>query len=452
MSGINISIYFLVPFVWGMGSVFAYIVSFQISTVLGSSPYIGQIHSLAGCLIFSGSFATGYAVLRFVLKPTEELLDRLNKTISPVENTEADTGRENRLNKHRHRNWFFLDELDEYRKVFGKIAVGSDIKKLQDQFPHILFKSREMAYVLEQVLKVAPSPAGVLILGQSGTGKELIADAVHEKSPRKDGPLIKVNCGAISPGLLESELFGHEKGAFTGAVALHKGCFERSDKGSIFLDEVGEMPQEVQVKLLRVLQNGEFFRVGGQKPFKVDVRVIAATNKNLEALVAQGRFREDLFYRLNVFNIILPPLARRENDIELLAGHFAQKKGKKISDETMGFLKSHDWKGNIRELENKIEQAVICCDTEVLQTEHFDFQQAAGLTPSSPAQEDSVLLPDKEDFSLNDELGRIEVEFIVQALRKNNGVQARAADMLGIKPRSLWNRIKKYGINAGEFK
>jgi|GEM_PF-2858542 len=452
MSEIRISIYILIPFIWGLFSIFAYIISFQVSDLFWETDKFSIIHYSAGSLIFCVSFFVGFFILKFVLKPTEELLSKLKQESERTGfNQDIEDSDFERL-KNKSRVKFFSDELGEFRKVFSRISDGSDIKTLQEQFPDIIFKSREMAFVLRQVLKVAPADAGVLILGESGTGKELIADAVHGKSMRKDRPFIKINCGAISPNLLESELFGHEKGAFTGAVTARKGCFERSDGGSLFLDEIGEMPLDVQVKLLRVLQNGEYQRVGGQTTHRADVRIISASNKNLEEMVDQGRFREDLFYRLNVFNINMPPLNERSGDLELLAAYFAENSGKHVSETTLAFLKSHVWKGNIRELENRIKKAGICSDNNFLEKKDFDLSGDTDKKKLSLKSGTRVLLPDKDNFDLNEELNRIEIYFIVNALNKNNGVQTRAAESLGIKPRSLWNRIKKYGINVGEFK
>ncbi len=456
MSSIKISIYFLVPFIWSMFSILSYIISFQMAVKFQDISRFSLVHFSTMLLLFCLCFAIGFVLLKIVLKPTEELVDRLRETAdNNVTRQVQDSKKEKKLSESRYR--LFSDELGEYRKVFAKVAKGLELETLQEQFPGITFKSRELAYVLQQVLRVASSNTNVLILGQSGTGKELIADAVQEKSLRKEHPFIKINCGAISPGLLESELFGHEKGAFTGAVSVHKGCFERADKGTLFLDEVGDMPLDVQVKLLRVLQNGEFQRVGGQKTFKVDVRIIAATNKDLEFLVSQGKFREDLFYRLNVFNINIPPLKNRADDIEPLARYFAQKAGKQISDETISFLKIHEWKGNIRELENKIEKAGICCETDLLTPESFDFQKFNLLASNEENIlnidiEKNLSVVDWNNFNLDEELSRLEINFITLALEKNNGIQARAAEYLGIKPRSLWNRVKKFNIDINIYK
>lgn len=456
MTQIKVSLYIIVPFIWGMVSVLAYILSFQLSNIFYSYESGWIVYNLVGVLLFFVSFIIGYVLLKTVLKPTEDLLIRLkNQDMDSVYSTGLNKSENTVPKKWEPRRGIFMDELGEFQEAFGKIAVGSNINDLQKQFPEIIFKSREMAYVLEQVVKVAPSTASVLILGQSGTGKELIADAIHQKSLRKFFPCIKINCGAISPGLLESELFGHEKGAFTGATSTHKGCFERADKGTLFLDEIGELPSEVQVKLLRVLQNGEFQRVGGQKTFTVDVRIISATNRILEKEVALGTFREDLFYRLNVFNIDLPPLNRRSDDIAPLASHFAGKNGKDISESVMQLLKSCEWKGNIRELENKISKACICShDRRILAENDFDLKKdmAASRDNLSFSPQPQSADMDTLKFDLTTELNRIEINYIVDALKKNNGVQARAAEFLGITPRSLWNRIKKFEIDVGDFK
>lgn len=456
MTQIKISLYIIIPFIWGMVSVFAYILAFQLSSFFSKSDYAGLIYYCIGILLFFVSSLVGYILLKIVLKPAEDLFVRLKKQeIHRIGSTNDFNGHKDTTNKKSEpRRGFFIDELGEFREVFGKIAIGSNISDLQEQFPGIIFQSREMAYVLEQVLKAAPSNASVLILGQSGTGKELIADAIYEKSKRNNFPFIKINCGAISPGILESELFGHEKGAFTGATATHKGCFERADKGTLFLDEIGELPSDVQVKLLRVLQNGEFQRVGGQKTFTVNVRIIAATNRTLEKDVASGKFREDLFYRLNVFNIDVPPLNKRVDDIGLLSCYFSRKSGKEISDTTIRFLETYEWKGNIRELENKIEKACICSQNNVLEEGDFDLKQeiVSSSEPKNTLPNLKSTEIDNSHFDLTAELNRIETNFIIDALEKNNGIQARAAEMLGLKPRSLWNRIKKFKIDVSQFK
>lgn len=309
----------------------------------------------------------------------------------------------------------------------------------QHNFEEIVGQSAAIRKVLTAVETVAATNAGVLILGETGTGKELIARAVHNLSGRKDHALIKVNCAAIPTGLVESELFGHERGAFTGALAQKIGRFERADKGTIFLDEIGELPLDLQAKLLRVLQEGEFERVGGSRTITVDARVIAATNRDLEAAVAAGRFREDLYYRLNVFPIELPSLRERREDIPLLAHYFVRKHAKRIGKKFnavprnfMDTLKSYPWPGNIRELENVIERAIISSrEPRLALTDAFAQRSAA---------------PHKHSFStLND----IERQHIAETLKLTNGRVSGdhgAAKILGLKPTTLESRMKKLGM------
>jgi transcriptional regulator with GAF, ATPase, and Fis domain len=291
--------------------------------------------------------------------------------------------------------------------------------------------------VLFKIAQVAPTDSTVLITGETGTGKELAARAIHGASSRKDRPLIKVNCGALSPTLIESELFGHEKGAFTGAVGRKQGRFELANGGTIFLDEIGELPLELQVKLLRVIQEQEFDRLGGSKTIKTDVRIIAATNRNLKLEVEQGTFREDLWYRLNVYPITMPPLIQRNEDIPLLVEHFvntyAGKFGKEISlvsPRTMQSLQSHSWPGNVRELANVIERAVIHTQGNVLQVvDRFE----SVTVESSPTQT----------------LEEVERDYIIRTL-ENTGWRIEgkhgAAKILDLNPSTLRTRMVKLGI------
>ncbi len=283
-------------------------------------------------------------------------------------------------------------KMDELKVVVAKAAEHLDLRNENRELRQalekryraeelIVGKSAGIQEALRIVRRVAPMKSTALIRGESGTGKELVARAIHYQSPRMNGPFVKVNCAAIPSGLLESELFGHVRGAFTGAVANHVGKFERADKGSIFLDEVGEIPIDLQTKLLRVLQESEFERVGGSKTVKVDARVIAATNRDLEAAIREGRFREDLYYRLNVVEIHVPPLSQRDGDVELLIGHFLSKTAetmgvgpKTLEDSARALLLSYRWPGNIRELENAIEHAVVISEGETIRVE--DLPQA----------------------------------------------------------------------------
>ncbi|HEU5188632.1 MAG TPA: sigma-54 dependent transcriptional regulator [Methylomirabilota bacterium] len=307
----------------------------------------------------------------------------------------------------------------------------------------IIGESGAMQEVLSVVRRVAPSDATVLIRGESGTGKELIAKALHYASPRAAAALVKVNCAALAESLLEAELFGHEKGAFTGAVAARKGRFELADGGSLFLDEIGDLPPHLQVKLLRVLQEREFERVGSSRPIKVDVRLLAATHRNLESLVRQGQFRDDLYYRINVVTIQLPPLRERREDLSLLIDHFvrafAEKNGKSIrglTREAQEALLRYDYPGNVRELENLIERAVVLTRDDVI-----------GLA-DLPLIIDAQTAEAEGGAGLVAAVEGLERRMIKEALAKANGIQTRAAELLGIGERVLRYKLKKYGFSG----
>jgi two-component system NtrC family response regulator len=297
------------------------------------------------------------------------------------------------------------------------------------------------------ISKVAQSKASVLITGPSGTGKELIAKAIHFDSPRKHRPFISVNCGALTETLLESELFGHEKGAFTGALSMKKGRFELADGGTLFLDEVGDMPPPLQVKLLRVLQEMEFERVGGTKTVKVDVRVLSASNRNIKEVVAEGGFREDLFYRLNVINIGVPSLRERPEDIRLLVNHFIEKYREdegneriELSPEAWKILYSYSWPGNVRELENVIERAVVLKADRVIGQEDLPTE----LSQEREEVEVERFIP--LDAPLQKTLEQIEEKLIRRALDQCHNVQSHAAEMLGITKSLIQHKMKKYNI------
>jgi two-component system, NtrC family, response regulator HydG len=312
-------------------------------------------------------------------------------------------------------------------------------------FSRIIAASPKMKALLETLAMVAPSDAAVLIMGESGTGKEVVANAIHHNSPRAGEPFIKVSCAALPETLLESELFGHEKGAFTGAVARREGRFQLAHRGTIFLDEVGEMSPAIQTKLLRVLQEKEFEPLGGTRTIKVDIRVIAATNRDLVKEVKEGRYREDLYYRLNVVPLTLPPLRERREDIPLLTDHFLahyREKNRKplrsISGKALDLLVRYDWPGNIRELENCIERAVILSRDEVL--------VPADLPPqirmlSREEGKEALAIP--AGMSLDE----VERALIVKTLDETGGNRTRAAEILGINRRTLQNKLKQYGIN-----
>lgn len=324
--------------------------------------------------------------------------------------------------------------------------------KGQATFTQIIGKSEKMNKVLELVRKVADSKSNILIYGESGTGKELIARAIHFNSSRRDRQFVTVNCSALPETLLESELFGHMKGSFTGAIGNKEGLFEVAHEGSIFLDEIGETSLSIQVKLLRVLQEKEFRRVGGTKDLKVDVRIIAATNKELEKLVAEGKFREDLYYRLDVIPIVLPPLRERPEDIPLLAEFFLrqfnQSLGKQIEGiepEAMRLLVNHEWKGNVRELENAVERAVALASNKTLTIEDF----SEGMLKQSQTIPIPATIPE-EGLHLENLIGKIEKELLLKALQETHWVKKEAAKLLHINFRSFRYRLDKYGIKRNK--
>ncbi len=320
-------------------------------------------------------------------------------------------------------------------------------------FASIVGKNARMQEVYQLIEKVAPTPASVLITGESGTGKELVARAIHINSPREKAPFISVNCAALPETLLESELFGHERGAFTGATSMRKGRFELADSGTLFLDEIGDIPFSLQAKLLRVLQERSFERVGGVKPINVDVRIITATNRDLKDEVDKGNFREDLYYRFNVLHIHLPPLRERADDIPMLTEHFISKfadllnkPGLKISGDALRYLVGLPWEGNVRELENTIERAVILCSDDIIQTGdvHPDIAGAKEAEIWSPDGDFASCLP--SDLPLPKVLSGVEEQMVKRALEDANHVQARAAENLGITKSLLQYKMKKYGL------
>ncbi len=322
----------------------------------------------------------------------------------------------------------------------------------QYRFGNIIGKSKTMRDVFETIQKVAPSNATVLIEGESGTGKELVAKSIHFNSPRRESPFVAVNCSALAESLLESELFGHEKGAFTGAVSSKKGRFELAHGGTLFLDEIGELSPNLQVKLLRVLQEKTFERVGGIRSVAVDIRVITATNRNLKDEMRAGRFREDLFYRLNVVHIVIPPLRLRWEDIQLLVDHFIKKYEssnqstvpvKGLSQEVIRLFYEYSWPGNIRELENVIERAIILCEDGLVTIKDLPNWFKANVYNARLI--DSIPTGAK----LYETLELIEKEMIERALKMAKNVQAHAAEILGIGKSGLNQKIRKYNLEVG---
>ncbi len=333
------------------------------------------------------------------------------------------------------------------RLIQENLRLQSELKE-RFQPANIIGKSKGMREVYQLIAQVSNSTANVLIRGESGTGKELIANAIHFNSQRASKPLVKVNCAALPETVLESELFGHEKGAFTGATSMRKGRFELSNGGTIFLDEVGDLPPMVQIRLLRVLQEREFERVGGTQTMKIDVRVIAATNRNLEELMTQEKFREDLYYRLNVFPIYVPPLRERKSDIMLLSDFFVERYAlandkmiQRICTHAIDMLMSYHWPGNVRELENCIERAVLLSNQGVIYGYHLP------LTLQTPSYSGTI-----QYGTLQGELDRYERDLIIDALKTSQGNMAQAAIILGTTERIIGLRVQKYNIDFKRFR
>ncbi|MBI3620974.1 MAG: sigma-54-dependent Fis family transcriptional regulator [Nitrospirae bacterium] len=354
-------------------------------------------------------------------------------------------------------------QIDEVKLLITKALdhrnLEEENRRLKEQFhqlegfEQLIGRSAGMQRVLELINKVADSNSNVLIFGESGTGKELVARALHSRSHRKDKPFVTINCGALPEPLLESELFGHMKGSFTGAVSNKEGLFEVAHEGTIFLDEVGDTPSSIQVKLLRVLQEKEFRRIGGTKDIRVDVRVIAATNKDLEKAVADGAFREDLYYRLDVIPIHLPPLRERRDDIPMLVDHFVAKYGRTgampvtgLAPGALQVLAAQEWRGNVRELEHLIERAVTLATGPLLTP---DLLTACLQRPDSAAAPiiSDHLPPDGIDLEAM--VSQLERKLLLQALDRTGGVKKRAAQLLGLNFRSFRYRLEKYGIKRG---
>jgi two-component system response regulator HydG len=323
-------------------------------------------------------------------------------------------------------------------------ALDADQNRERDP-TGLVGESESMRKVMEQIRKVAATDATVHIHGESGTGKELVARAVHQGSARREGPFISVSCAALSEGLLESELFGHEKGAFTGAVKRKLGRFELADRGTLFLDEIGEVPMGIQVKLLRVLQERSFERVGGEGTLQVDVRLVSATNRDLKKAVAEGRFREDLYYRLHIVPLALPPLRERPADIPVLAEHFVKKISPRVGRRVAGFtpealasMRRYGWPGNVRELENAVEQALVFAEGE-----RIDVGDLPAFLQDPPTG--ALPLP-TGDRPLNEILDDLERQLILAAYQKAKGVKTETARLLGIKTSALYYKLEKYGI------
>ena len=332
-----------------------------------------------------------------------------------------------------------VDRACEYSRLTVKSKLlEQELVRKESPFEFI-GTSRQLKDILALIRKVAPTDSPVFIQGESGTGKELVANTVWHYSNRKDTPFIALNCASLSENLIESEIFGHEKGAFTSAYTLKHGLVEVADKGTLFLDEIGEMPLGLQAKLLRFLDSGEFRRVGGNKAMHVDVRLITATNKDLPEMIKASAFREDLFYRLNVITVTIPPLRERKEDIPELARYFLNKYSRKLSRiitaftaESLELLAGYHWPGNVRELENVIERAVILCESDRIGAEDLSIPSAATV----------------EELGTNPSLEEMEKNYILRVLKEANGNQSKASQLLGIDRKTLYLKLKKYGIST----
>ena len=378
------------------------------------------------------TLSISFLLLRFFLTP---FIRFVNKTQKMSILTNSSLGKEK----------IITDDYDQITRLFDNVANILSNVEAKELFPNIIGSSSSMRNIFTQIIKVAPTDSTVLISGESGTGKELIASGIYEHSARKGKPFVKINCVAIPEGLLESELFGHERGSFTGAAEQKKGKFEIANSGTIFLDEIGDMPLATQAKLLRVLQEKEFERVGGTKLIRVDIRVIAATNKNLPEMIKKGTFREDLYFRLNVFTISLPALRDRKEDIFPIANYFLESlpKPTKLSTSTLQELIGYSWPGNVRDLRNVLEQASILSENGIIELQHL---------PALFKQNSPKIEALGNDMALDAKLELMEKEIIIAALRKTSGIQVKAANILGINQRSLWHRIKKFHIDINTFK
>jgi transcriptional regulator with GAF, ATPase, and Fis domain len=442
----HLSLFVLIPVIFTGLSILSGIVAFHYSKYYLKGLKPSWEITLWLVAIIGFTFVCGLLITWLLLKPVKTFIKEAEKLPIFSGGTLSD---KKSLN---------VNEIDHFNMVFQQVTHLLGKVEAKELFPEIIGQSNIMRGLFSQILKVASTDATVLIMGESGTGKELIATSIYEHSPRKDKPFVKLSCVAIPEGLLESELFGHEKGAFTGAISRKIGKFELANTGTILLDEIGDMPLETQAKLLRVLQEKEFERVGGTRPIKVDVRFIAATNKDLQEMVKEGKFREDLFYRINAFTMVLPPLSERKDDIPLLISHFLEvaPKPARLSSDALQILMNYTWPGNIRELRNTVERVALMADDGVIDPPDIpaNILTASGMDRIDYRKDrkDEEESHSSEKISIDDRLRDLEKKMIMEALLSTQGVQARAAELLGIKERSLWHRIKKFEIDISSLK
>jgi transcriptional regulator with PAS, ATPase and Fis domain len=433
----HISLYVIVPAIFSGIAFLSALLTFLVAQHYHRLGQDGSLQVHLWALLFAlVSFLCGLVVTRLLLMPVKRFMQRANEI--PVISRPEDE-------KYRRKQ---VDEIKHFKNVFERVEDVLTKLDARQLFPEIIGDSRVMRGLLRRVQMVAPTDSTALILGESGTGKELVASSIHQNSRRKQNPFIKINCVAIPPDLLESELFGHEKGSFTGATARKPGKFELAHGGTIFLDEIGDMPLGLQAKILRVIQEKEFDRVGGTRTVQVDVRLICATNKNLPQMVKEGTFREDLYYRINVFALQLPALRERKEDIPLLVDDYLARTTPQvgISSAALQMMIGYDWPGNVRELQNTVERAAVLSQGQEIAITHLPENITRMF--NHPL----IKTEDEKTLSIDDKLKKIEKGIIIDALKKTNGIQIRAAELMGINQRSLWHRIKKYQIDAAAFK
>lgn len=429
---IYISLYVLIPLIYTGITMIGVILTYELFKHKGNvsridnSNFIYVIIAIAALTLF-----ISFIVLRLFFEPLIKFFNKTQKMpiIAPPREEEQKS---------------ITSDLKQMGEFFDNVTSILSKVEARELFPEIVGSSTAMRNIFTQIIKVAAADSTVLICGESGTGKELVASSIYEHSARKGKPFIKINCVAIPEGLLESELFGHEKGSFTGAIEQKKGKFEIADKGTVFLDEIGDMPLATQAKLLRVLQEKEFERVGGTKTIKVDIRFIAATNKNIPEMIKNGTFREDLYFRLNVFPINIPALRERKEDIILIANYFLESLPgmPRLSNSSLQKIIGYSWPGNVRELKNVLEHASILSEKGIIDTQHL---------PALAGKD----MPDVNldaGMSIDDRLNLLEKEIIIEALKKTGGIQVKAAGILRINQRSLWHRIKKLQIDVESIK
>jgi len=458
-----ISLYVIIPVITAGVALLAIIVAYNI-TLFYMKKGIDPIWPLSfwGTILTIFTFFVGLLIARTILVPLNRFFEK-TESLGILKNLPQESSES-----------FKKDDMGRFNLLFDQVTELLGKVESRQLFPAIIGQSKVMRGVFNQIMKVAETDSTVLILGETGTGKELIASSIHEHSQRREKPFIAINCAAIPSGLLESELFGHEKGAFTSADSRKLGKFEIANGGTIFMDEIGDMPLETQAKVLRVIEDGLVQRVGGLQQVKVNIRFVAATNRELEKMVEEGKFRQDLYFRLNVFTMNLPPLRHRREDIPLLVERFMSKFKKKveISPAAMQFLTAYSWPGNVRELQNAVESATVLAD-KVIDPKHLPAAINRELGSIYPAKQENGAPVGPASTSFNGRLRSFEVyekldvdksgdidkrlqdlekELIIDALKKSGGVQVAAAKFLGIKERSLWHRIKKFNIDISTFK